>query len=198
MNPILKTLIFCFAITFELTGLAQTVDHLASASRPEATVRSLYTKVQNRAPSGLLDEADMRIFAPYFSKTLRRKMDLAGACAADWNRQHRGQIIKAPFAWSEFGMFSGANERTSPATFHIESIHKAKDGSFEIVVGLTYRPGEGPGSWHVKDHVVQEDGRFVLDDVFFPEENSEESSTLVGILSEGCDGSRWIGERNQR
>ena len=51
---------------------------------------------------------------------------------------------------------------------------------------------------HVKDHVVQEDGRFVLDDVFFPKENSEESSTLIGILSEGCDGPRWIGERNQR
>jgi hypothetical protein len=29
--------------------------------------------------------------------------------------------------------------------------------------------------------------------VFFPKDDSEESSTLTGVLSEGCDGPRWVG-----
>ena len=193
MNTILKTLVFCFVVAFGLTGLAQTTDDVGSASRVEAMVRRLYTKVQNRAPSGLLGDADMRIFAPYLSKTLRRKIDLAGACEKDWNRQNHGQLVKAPFAWSEFGMFSGANERTSPGKFHIESVRKDEDGSFRVVVALTYRPGDGVGSWRVTDDVVREDGHFVLDDVQFPKDETEEGSTLAGRLSEGCDGPRWVG-----
>lgn len=193
MNQILKSVLFCFAVALGLTAIAQGNEHVMPPNSPEAAVRSLYREVQNHAPSGLLGNADMRIFAPYLSKSLRRKMDLAEACEKDWRRQNQGQMVKAPFAWSEFGIFSGANERTSPATFHIESIHKAKDGSFQVVVGFTYRPGDGPGSWNVTDHLIQENGRFVLDDVFFPKDDSGESAALTGILSEGCEGPRWVG-----
>lgn len=192
MNPILNAVLSCFAAAWGLTATAQTTEQVTPANRPEATVRSLYREVQIHAPSGLLGGADMRIFAPYLSKSLRRKIDLAEACERDWVRQNHGQVVKAPFAWSEFGIFSGANERTSPGKFHIESIRKADDGSFQIIVGLTYRPGDGSGSWRVTDHVIQEDGRFVLDDVFFPEEGPEDGSTLTGRLSEGCEGPRWV------
>ena len=195
MNQILKSVLFCFAVALGLTAIAQTNEHVMPPNSPGAAVRSLYREVRLRAPSGLLGDKDMRIFAPYLSESLRRKIRLAEACGKDWNRQNRGQMIKAPFAWSEFGIFSGANERTSPATFHIEGIQKAKDGYFQVVVGFTYRPGDGPGSWNVTDHVIQENGRFVLDDVFFPKDDSGESSTLTGILSEGCDGPRWVGLR---
>jgi|ERR1700683_513842 len=190
---ILKTVLFCFAVALGLTATAQTNEQATSPTRPEATVRSLYREVINRAPSGLLGDADMQILAPYLSKSLRRKIDLAEACEKDWVRQNRGQMVKAPFAWSEFGIFSGANERTSPGKFHIESIRKADDGSFQIAVGLTYRPGDGSGSWRVIDHVIQEDGRFVLDEVLFPKEGPEDDSTLTGILSKGCDGPHWVG-----
>lgn len=193
MNPILKFVLACFGTALGLIAMAQTSNQVRQSSRPEATVRSVYREVQLRAPSGLLGHDDMRVFAPYLSESLRRKIGLAEACGKDWNRQNRGQIVKAPFAWSEFGIFSGANERTSPATFHIESIHKGKDGSFQVVVGFTYRPGDGPGSWNVTDHVIRENGRFVLDDVFFPKDDSGENSTLTGILSEGCEGPRWVG-----
>lgn len=198
MNRILKVALPCFMTALALMATAQRMKQVMPSSRPEATVRSLYREVQLHAPSGLLGDKDMRIFAPYLSESLRRKIRLAEACGEDWNRQNRGQIIKAPFAWSEFGIFSGANERTSPATFHIESIQKAKDGAFQVVVGFTYRPGDGPGSWHVTDHVIHENGRFVLDDVFFPKDDSGESSTLIGILSEGCDGPRWVGNEPKR
>jgi hypothetical protein len=195
MKPILNALLFFFVAAWGFTALAQTPERVTQTNRPEATVTSLYREVLDRAPSGLLRGADIQIFAPYLSKSLRRKIELAEACERDWARQNRDEVVKAPFAWSEFGMFSGANERTSPGRFHIESISKAGDGSFQIVVGLTYRPVDGSGSWRVTDHVIQEDGRFVLDDVLFPEEGTEASSTLTGRLSEGCRGPHWVGLR---
>ena len=195
MNPILNAFLFSFAAAWGLAAVAQTPEQASPANRPETAVRSLYRQVQVRAPSGLLRGADMRVFGPSLSQSLRRKIDLTDACERDWVRQNHGQAVKAPFAWSEFGMFSGANERTSPGTFHIESIRKDDDGSFQVVVGLTYRPGDGPGSWRVTDHVIREDGRFVLDDVLFPKEGPEDGSTLTGRLSEGCKGPRWVGLR---
>lgn len=193
MNSIFKVALPSLLAALTLMVTAQSTKQVIPSSRPESTVRSLYREVQLRAPSGLPGDKEMRMFAPYLSETLRRKIRLAEACGEDWNRLNHGQMIKAPFAWSEFGIFSGANERTSPATFHIESIHKVKDGSFQVDVGFTYRPGDGPGSWNVTDHVIQEHGRFVVDDVLFPKDDSGASSTLTGILSEGCEGSRWVG-----
>ena len=195
MNSILNAVLICFAAAWGFTAKAQTAEHAKLPNRPEGTVRSIYREVQIHAPSGLLSPANMRIFSPYLSKSLLRKIDLAEACEKDWIRQNRGQAIKAPFAWSEFGMFSGANERTSPGKFHIQGIHKADDGSVQIVVGLTYRPVDGSGSWRVIDHVMPENGRFVLDDVLFPKDDSEDGSTLTGRLSQGCEGSRWVGLR---
>ena len=195
MNSVLKTFLFCVVAGFALTAAAQTTEQATPPTRPESTVRSLYRKVQNRAPSGLLDNADMRIFAPYLSKSLRRKIDLAEGCGKDWARQNRGQMVKAPFAWSEFGIFSGANERTSPGQFHIESIRKTGDRAFQVVVVFTYRPGDGSGSWRVIDQVIQEEGHFVIDDVLFPKDGTEDGSTLTGRLSEGCEGARWVGLR---
>src|SRR5689334_19639467 len=154
MKPGRKAFLLCL-VGFALMAAAQTAERAMRPTRPEATVRSVYRKVQNRAPSGLLDDADMRIFSPYLSKALRRKIDLAKDCEKDWNRQNRRQIMKAPFAWSEFGMFSGANERTSPGQFHIEGIRKTGDGAFQVVVGLAYRPGDGSGSWRVTDRVIR-------------------------------------------
>jgi hypothetical protein len=108
--------------------------------------------------------------------------------------------VKAPFAWSEFGLFSGGNERISPANFHIENIHKTNDGSFRAIVSMSYRPVDGSGSWHVIDRVIREDGRFVLDEVIFPKEGAEDEFTLSETLSEGCDRARlrarplpWLG-----
>jgi hypothetical protein len=195
MNPILNAVLFCFAATWGLTAPAQTTEQVKPANHPEPTVRSLYREVVRRAPSGLLSRADRGIFNPYLSRSLRRKMDLAVACEKDWLRQNPEQAEKAPFGWSEFGLFSGGNERTSPGDFHIESIRKNNDGSFRIDVKFIYRPVDGKGSWRVTDHVIQEDGRFVLDDVLFPKEGPEDGLTLTGTLSEGCRGPRWVGLR---
>lgn len=194
MNLIFKVASPCFAAALVLMATAQTTKQVTPSNRSEATVRSLYREVRRHAPSGLPSDSDMPIFAPYLSESLRRKISLAEACGNDWNRHNRGQMVKAPFAWSEFGLFSGANERTSPATFHIASIQRVKDGSFRVDVAFTYRTGDGSGLWHVTDRLIKEDGRFVLDDVLFPKDDSGETSTLTGILSEGCEGAHWVGE----
>ncbi|MBB5061477.1 hypothetical protein HDF16_006213 [Granulicella aggregans] len=188
-HPVLLLL----AIVSTSGSKAHTSKPSASVDGPERTVKGLYGKVLVRAPSGLLDGANRRIFAPYLSRSLLLKMGTARICAQDWFRQNRGQMIKAPFAWSEAGMFTGGNERTYPGTFRIESTQAEKDGSFHVTVSFTYRASDGPGSWRVVDTVVREDGRFVVDEVAFPSERSEGAYTLSQTLSEGCKGPRWVG-----
>ena len=193
MSFIFRIALTCFAVALGFAATAQASTQMVSSSSPEETVQSLYRQVQHRAPSGLPVDGDMQIIAPFLSGSLRRKFDLAAACESDWNLKNHGQMIKAPFSWSEFGLFSGANERISPASFHIESVHKDRDASFQITVSFTHRPGDGSGSWHVTDHLIHEDGRFVLDDVLFSKNASGESLTLTGILSEGCERAHWVG-----
>jgi hypothetical protein len=163
-------------------------------NKPGALVRSLYTQVVTRAPDGLLDsEENTKIFTPYLSRSLRYKIQMTRACSKDYFRQN-GYESKAPFAWSEFGPFSGSNERTSPGSFQIGRIKREKDGSFQVGVRFTYRPTDGPGSWRVKAIVIRENGDLFLGDIIFPKEDQEDSvRKLSAILSEGCSGSRWVG-----
>jgi hypothetical protein len=194
MDPIKNRILFWFAIAWVLAIPGHTAAKALQNNGAEITVRNLYREVVLRAPSGLLSSANRRIFEPYLSRSLRRKMGLADACEKDWIRQNPEQAEKAPFGWSEFGLFSGENERTSPGDFHIESPRKDDDGSFHIDVTFTYRPVDGKGSWRVTDRVIREDGRFVVDEVFFPKEEGEGAFTLSDRLSEGCDGPHWVGE----
>src|SRR2546422_11313240 len=55
----------------------------------EAVVRSLYTAVIARHPVGIPRDADMKAVAPYLSKTLLRRIELALACENDYYRQHQ-------------------------------------------------------------------------------------------------------------
>ena len=110
MNSILNAVLLCFAAAWALTAEAQTTEHMKLASRPEETVSSLYREGQTHAPSGLLSDADKRLFSPYLSKSLLRKIDLAEACEKDWNRQNGGQVIKALLRGPSSDVFGG--ERT--------------------------------------------------------------------------------------
>lgn len=195
MNCNQKGVLLWLAMAWIVTPACNAAKTTQDHPRPEVLVRSLYHEVELRAPSGLLSDTDQRTFMPLVSRALRRKMDLAAACEKDWIRQNPAQDVKAPFGWSEFGLFSGANERTSPGNFHISTIRKENDGSFYLVVTFKYRPTDGTGSWHVTDHVIRENGRFVLDDVIFPKEGPEARFTLSGRLEEGCSGSHWVGLR---
>jgi len=192
----LRCIVLMFLATAWVIGQpAHTAQPATSVNTPEIMVKSLYHDVVARAPSGLLYGSNMRIFAPYLSRSLLRKIEAARACERDWLQQNRGRMVKAPFFWSEAGIFTGPTERTSPGDFHIESTQAEKNGAFRVIVSFTYRPIDGSGSWHVTVLVVREDGRFVVDDVIFPKDETRDvdltlskSLSMSKSLSKGCRG----------
>jgi hypothetical protein len=101
-------------------------------------VRSLYREVLARHPVGIPGDPDMKIFAPYLSKALLHRIDLAVACEADEARQHSEPHLKPEIAWLEFGLFTGGDEKVSPRAFHVEIMQSEKDGSFRAYLRLTW------------------------------------------------------------
>jgi len=163
-------------------------------------VRSLYREVVTRHPVGIPEDVDMKTFAPYLSKALLHRIDLALACSSDWDRQYPDPNLKPPFGWLEAGLFSGDDERTSPRIFHIETTQSEKNGSFRVYVRLTWgSPPKRPWMiWRVAAIVLRENGRFVVDDVIYLKDKSRDVEwRLSGYLSAGCNGSRWVGRGNQ-
>ena len=168
--------------------------------QPSALVESLYRQVTARHPTGLPNAADMNVFAPYLSKRLLHRIDLARACARDWNRQDQKRRLtdnqvpeKAPFGWAESGIFSGGNERTEPDAFVVERTESEKDGSSRAYVKLTLS-SPPPEAWEVAVVLVRDNGHFVVDDVIYLKDKGDADGVrLSKLLSDGCDGSRWVG-----
>jgi hypothetical protein len=167
----------------------------SAPERPEAMVRSLYHEVVARHPVGIPGDADMKTFAPYLSKALLHRIDLAHVCEDDYYRRHQNPNEKPQIEWLEFGLFSGGNEKGSPRAFHIERTQSEKDGSFRVYVRLTWGSPSKPWIWRVAAIVVQEKGHSVVDDVVFlkDEKLDDDESRLSEILTLGCDGPRWVG-----
>ena len=166
----------------------------------EVVVRSLYTEVIARHPVGIPKDADMKAFAPYLSKNLLRRIDLALACEHDCYRQHLSPKEKPQIEWLEFGLFTGGNEKVSPSTFDVERTQAEKDGSIRVHLRLTWGSPSKPWIWRVVATVVQEDRHSVVDDVLFlKDENLDDTeSRLSEILASGCDGPRWVGFGNKQ
>ena len=75
---------FLFLQFSTVLALGQTAHHGNSPglpNQPEALVRSLYRQVVARHPHDIPQGADMKIFAPYLSKALLHKIDIAKACS---------------------------------------------------------------------------------------------------------------------
>jgi hypothetical protein len=162
-------------------------------------VGNLYREVIARHPVGIPGRVDMKVFAPYLSKALLHRIDLAIACSKDEARQQPDPHLKPAIAWLEAGLFSGDDEQASPRTFQIEGAQPQEDGSFRVTVRLTWGLPASPWIWRVAAIVVQENGRFVVDDVIYlKDENRDVESRLSEYLSAGCDGGRWVGRGEQR
>jgi hypothetical protein len=167
--------------------------------QPAALVESLYRQVVARHPSGIPSGANWKVLAPYLSTALRQRIDLTRSCQDDWLRQNDGRMVKAPFAWSEAGLFSGANERTGPMSFQIERTESKNDGSFLVFVRLRGGvPPENPWNWRVADHVVMENERPLIDDVIYLKDGDlDVEYSLSDVLMKGCNGGRWVGFGDQ-
>jgi hypothetical protein len=188
---------FVLLLVTSISAVAQSapkVQPTGSIIAPKTMIDALYRKVVIHHPYGLLDGANAKTFSPYLSESLSKKLQAARDCSSDWFRQNQGKAVKAPFAWSEFGIFSGYNERDSPGSFTVENMEGGSDGSFRASLLLTYMPADGPGSWRVSVRVVQQHNRFVVDDVTYLRDRPGDSEErLSEVLSEGCDGSRRVG-----
>jgi hypothetical protein len=177
---------------------APKVQATGSVNAVKTMVNALYHSVVIHHPYSLLDGPDAKMFSPYLSESLSQKLQSARDCSRDWFRQNQGKAVKAPFAWSAFGIFSGYNERDSPGSFKIESIQAEPDGSFRADVVLTYKPADGPGSWRVSVRIVQQHNRPVVEDVtYLRDQPGDSEKRLSEILSDGCDGSRWVGQTDR-
>jgi hypothetical protein len=198
MNILRSILLLQFATTLALGQSSPQGKPATLLNQPEALVRSLYTEVVALHPIGIPRDAKMKTFAPYLSKALLHRIDMALACAADYDRQYPDPNLKPPFAWLEAGLFSGDDEQAEPRTFRIERTQSENDGSFRVYVRLSWGvPPEKPLIWRVAAVVAQEDSRFVLNDVIYlKDENREVEGRLSQYLSAGCDGPRWVGHSN--
>ena len=163
-------------------------------------MRGLYTEVVAHRPIGIPGDADMKILLPYLSKAQLHRIDVAVACAADYDRQYPDPTLKPPFAWLEAGLFSGDDEQAEPRAFHIERPKSEKDGSFRVYVRPTWGiPPEKPLVWRVAAVVAHEDDNLVVDDVIYQkDQNRDADARLSAYLSPGCDGPRWVGYGNQQ
>jgi hypothetical protein len=183
--------------------LATTVAHSQTAqsrrasltSQAETPVRKIYQQLMSRPIGAIPKPARVKLFAPYLSKSLLHGITQARACGEDWFRQHPQNDVKPPFAWGEFGLFSGADDRSGPGTFQIEKMESEDDGSFRGYVRLTEGiPPEKPWTWRVAAVVMSEDKKFVINDVIFLRDKDIDTETrLSAVLTQGCDGPRWIG-----
>lgn len=176
-------------------------------NQPEALVRSLYQHVVARPPVGIPSGADWKIFAPYMSKTLLHRIDVFLDCAADWERQDQERMLKnpipnkPPFGVFESGIFSGGDERTGPRTFHIERTESEKEGQSRVYVRLTWEEPPDKEIWRVAAILVRENGRVVVDDVIYLKDEKREWTVdyrLSEVLSAGCDGPHWVGDRARK
>ena len=204
MTPLRCIILLLFATTTALGQLGHKSNPPSAPKEPGAVVRSLYNEVVARHPVGIPKDADMKAFAPYLSKSLLHRIDLASTCEADYYRRHQNSNLKPNIEWLEFGLFSGGMENAGPHGFHVLETEPEKNGSFRVIVelfiifGMPANPD--PSVWHVAAIVVREDGKFVVNDVIFLKDYStlEPEFRLSEILASGCDGGRWVGRGDQR
>jgi hypothetical protein len=198
---VLSCIGFLFLTTFLCRSqVTQQSQRAALSSQAEIPVRRLYQQLVSRSDGGIPTPGRMKLFSPYLSRSLLHKVTQTRACANDWFRLHPQNDVKAPFAWGEFGLFSGANDRSGPDAFQIEKMESENDGSFRAYVRLAEgNPPEKPWTWRVADIVIREGGRYVIGDVIFlKDKDIDTESRLSEILTEGCDGPHWIGFKKEQ
>lgn len=166
------------------------------SSQSTAMVQSLYRQVIARHPLGIPSGENWKVFRPFLSRDLIRRITLARSCQNDWVRQNQGKMIKEPFAWGETGFFSGAEELSEPSSFQVQRTEANHDGSFRVYVNLTESPPNHKAwSWDVALRVKIEKKRPMIDDVIYLKGNDVPTEyRLSEILSEGCNGSHWIND----
>jgi hypothetical protein len=194
---VVRTFVFLLAIT-SLNYGQEEHSGVALSSQAEIPVRGLYQQLASQPIGGIPTPDRMKVISPYLSSSLLSRIAQTRACGDDWIRLHPRKDVKPPFAWGEFGLFSGPNDRSGPRTFQIEKAEPEKDGSVRVYVRLTEgTPPEKPWTWEVEVIVIRENRHFAISDVIFlKDKDVDTESRLSDVLTSGCDGTHWIGYPN--
>ena len=169
------------------------------SKQAEIPVQGLYQQLVFRPIGGIPTPKEIKVLSPYLSGSLVHRIEQAGVCRDDWFRLHPKNGEKAPSTWTEFGLFSGADDRGHPQAFQIERLESKDNGSFRAYVRLTEGPREKPWHWEVVAIVIRENGRFAIDDVIFlKDKDFDTESRLSEILKQGCGGSHCCEQRVAR
>jgi hypothetical protein len=200
LNLLRCILLLLFTTTLALGQAAHQSNPPGLPNQPAALVRSFYHVVVARHPHDIPEGAEMKIFAPYLSKALLHRIDLAKACSDDWDRQNPDPHLRAEMS-SKFGLFYGERWNAGPRTFKIERTQSEKDGSSRVYVNLTSAGSPARQyTWHVAAVMLREDGHSVIDDVIYINDSTYEypeempaDRRLSEYLAAGCNGPRWIG-----
>jgi hypothetical protein len=195
MNLLRLTLLLQLAMPVAFGQDAPTSKTVSPPNEPKELVWSLYEQVIARHPDGIPEDADWKIFAPYLSKGLQHRIDLAKACSDDRDRKSSDSpVIAGPV--SAFGLFSG--DESAPQTFRIEKTESEKDGSVRVYVSLKVeKPPQRPWAWPVAAVVIRDGSHFAVEDVIYIDDHiydreaDRRDERLSEFLSAGCDGAQW-------
>jgi len=197
------TIVRCVVVWFLIASIGhcqvpQKHDSVELSSKAEPSVRRLYQQLVSQPVGGIPTPKRMKVLSHFLSNSLIHRINQARDCRDDWFRLHPKNDTKAPSTWTEFGLFSGADDRGHPRAFQIEKTESEDDGSFRVYVRLTEGPPEKPWNWRVAVVVISEDGQFAINDVIFlRDKDIETESRLSELLTRGCDGPRWVGFSHQ-
>jgi len=173
-------------------------DQVGLPRQAEVTVRRFYQQLVSDPVEGLPTPKRMKALSPYLSSSLIHSINQARACRDDWFRLHPTNDEKAPSTWTEFGLFSGLNDRGEPYAFQIEKTESEDEGSFRVYVRLTEGPPKRPWNWQVAVVVVSRNGQFAVNDVIFLRDGDFGTERrLSEILTVGCDGPHCVGYPNR-
>lgn len=150
-----------------------------------AMVDGLYKEVVASHPLGV---PNRKIFGPYLSKGLLRRFDLEDACFDRWRRANPDPNLKPDVGLIEFGFFSGGVDYTKVQDFNVQKVEMEGDGSFRVLVKLTYSEGSFKPTWYVLAAVVLEDDRPVVDDIIYLKHDDRNEVRLSEILKQDCKG----------
>jgi hypothetical protein len=203
MNLLRSMILLPLSATLVLGQNASSASGPTTQDQPESLARRLYQQVSAHPSVGIPYGNNLKIYAPYLSKALLERMDLAVACSRDFYRQHPVDPKlpeKPPFAWLELGTFTGGDDEDEFHAFQIVGAEPAKDGSVEVQLRLTWGiPPEKPWFSDVALVIRQENRRNVVDDVIYMKAHEGDTDwRLTQALSSGCNGRHWVGYSDAR
>jgi hypothetical protein len=124
------------------------------------------------------------------SKRLLASLDNVHACVRDWAaHQPKDSTDKPPGV--DCCVFS-ASADWSPTSFALQDSEELPDGRRRVTVEYRFESTKEHGRWHVAVYVVNEGGRFVVDDFEGGLDDPESERWFAATQDPDCKDGKWI------